>query len=236
LGCKKNTPSVFLIKKGVFLPIKIKKMIAEYVLTSVEEVLERLKSGEIYVEFEGTFDLYADLLAHKELRPQLFKNEIFCTMSYATTNHEILVSNIITELNIVYKRTDCRVLGSNRPLFVPKCDAWFEADASLLCGDEQSHKLKGTMTAVLNPKIIVEIHSDSTRDHDYGRKLNCYKQMPSVQQIIYIESVGKPHVSLFTRTNKPNEWLNNDFDALHEAFPVNGGFVAMADLYDKIVF
>jgi hypothetical protein len=80
LGCKKNTPSVFLIKKGVFLPIKIKKMIAEYVLTSVEEVLERLKS------------------------------------------------------------------------------------------------------------------------------------------------------------NKPNEWLNNDFDALHEAFPVNGGFVAMADLYDKIVF
>jgi hypothetical protein len=42
LGYKKNTPSVFLIKKGVFLPIKIKKMIAECVLTSVEEVLERL--------------------------------------------------------------------------------------------------------------------------------------------------------------------------------------------------
>ncbi len=92
------------------------------------------------------------------------------------------------------------------------------------------------MTAVLNPKIIVEVHSDSTRDYDYGRKLNCYKQMPSVKQIIYIESVGKPHVSLFTRTNRPNEWLNNDFDALQEAFPVNGDYVSMADLYLKIVF
>ena len=211
-------------------------MVVEQALTTVQEVIERLESGEINVEFEGSFDLYAALLERKNLRPQFFQNEIFCTMSYATTNHEILVSNIITELNIVYKQTDCRVLGSNRPLFVPKCAAWFEADASLLCGDEQIHKLKGTMTAVLNPKIIVEIHSDSTRDYDYGRKLNCYKQMQSVQQIIYIESVGKPHVSLFTRTNKPNEWLNNDFDALHEAFPVNGDYVSMADLYSKIVF
>lgn len=211
-------------------------MIVEEVLTTVEEVIERLELGESYVEFEGTFDFYAALLEHKNLRPQFFMNEIFCTMSYATTNHEILVSNAITELSIVYKRTDCRVLGSNRPLFVPQCDAWFEADASLLCGDEQSHKLKGKMTALLNPKIIVEVHSDSTRAYDYGRKLNCYKQMQSVQQIIYIESVGKPHVSLFTRTTNANEWLNNDFQALHEAFPVNGGYISMADLYQKIIF
>ena len=211
-------------------------MVAEQVLTTVEEVIEQLESGERYVEFEGSFDLYADLLEHKKVRPQFFNNEIFCTMSYATTNHEILVSNAITELNIVYKRTNCRVLGSNRPIFVKYCDAWFEADASLLCDDEQSHKLKGSMTALLNPKIIVEVHSDSTRDYDYGRKLNCYKQIPSVQQIIYVESVGKPLVSLFTRTSNQNEWLNNDFHALHEAFPVNGGYISMADLYQKIVF
>ena len=211
-------------------------MVAEQVFTTVEEVIEQLKSGEMFLEFEGSFDLYAALLGRKELRPQFFQNEIFCTMSYATTNHETLVSNAITELNIVYKRTDCRVLGSNRPIFVKHCDAWFEADASLLCGDEQSHKLKGKMTALLNPKIIIEIHSDSTRDYDYGRKLNCYKQIPSVQQIIYIESVDKPHVSLFTRTSNQNEWLNNDFHALHEAFPVNGDYISMADLYQKVVF
>jgi hypothetical protein len=41
---------------------------------------------------------------------------------------------------------------------------------------------------------------------------------------------------VLTSVDEVLERLNNDFEALHEAFPVNGGFVAMADLYDKIVF
>ena len=211
-------------------------MVAKQVFTSVAEVIEQLESGEMCLEFEGSFDLYTELLERKEVRPQFFQNKFFCCINYATTNHEILVSNAITKLSIVYKRINCRVLGSNRPIFVKHCDAWFRADASLLCGDDQSRKLKGKMTALLNPTIIIEVHSDSTREYDYGRKLKCYKEIPSVQQIIYIESVGKPHVSLFTRTSNQNEWLNNDFHALHQAFPINGDYISMADLYQKIVF
>jgi Uma2 family endonuclease len=208
-------------------------MIEELVLTT-KEVVERLKSGEPFVMFEGSFEQYVELLEQRDVRPQFFQNEIFCTMSYATSSHERLVSNIITHLNIVYMETDCAVLGSNRPLFAKKCKAWFEADAMLVCGEEESHPLKGTMTALLNPKIIVEVHSDSTRNYDLGRKLDCYKLIPSVQYIIYIES-NMPKVSLLARTTNQNEWLNNDFRSLDEAFPVNGGFISMKQLYNKVL-
>jgi Uma2 family endonuclease len=208
-------------------------MIEELVLTT-KEVVERLKSGEPSVTFEGSFEQYVELLEQRDVRPQFFQNEIFCTMSYATSSHERLVSNIITHLNIVYMETDCAVLGSNRPLFAKKCKAWFEADAMLVCGEEENHTLKGTMTALLNPKIIVEVHSDSTRNYDLGRKLDCYKLIPSVQYIIYIES-NMPKVSLFARTTNQNEWLNNDFRSLDEAFPVNGGFISMKQLYNKVL-
>ena len=208
-------------------------MIEELVLTT-KEVVERLKSGEPSVTVEGSFEQYVELLEQRDVRPQFFQNEIFCTMSYATSSHERLVSNIITHLNIVYMETDCAVLGSNRPLFAKKCKAWFEADAMLVCGEEESHPLKGTMTALLNPKIIVEVHSDSTRNYDLGRKLDCYKLIPSVQYIIYIES-NMPKVSLFARTTNQNEWLNNDFRSLDEAFPVNGGFISMKQLYNKVL-
>jgi Uma2 family endonuclease len=208
-------------------------MIEELVITT-EEVVERLKSGEPSVTFEGSFEQYVELLEHRDVRPQFFQNEIFCTMSYATSSHERLVSKIITHLNIVYMETDCAVLGSNRPLFAKQCKAWFEADAMLVCGEEENHTLKGTMTALLNPKIIVEVHSESTRNHDLGRKLDCYKLIPSVQYIIYIES-DMPKVSLFARTNNQNEWLNNDFRSLDDAFPVNGGFISMKQLYKKVL-
>jgi Uma2 family endonuclease len=208
-------------------------MIDELIL-STEEVVERLKSGETNVVFEGSFEQYLGLLEQRDLRPQFFRNEIFCTMSYATSSHERLVSNVITHLNIIYMETDCAVLSSNRPLFVKKCDAWFEADAMLICGEEETHPLKGTMTAVLNPKIVVEVHSSSTRNYDLGRKLDCYKLIPSVQYIIYIES-DTPKVSVFARTNNQNEWLNNDFRSIDDAFPVNGGFISMKQLYNKVL-
>ena len=206
-------------------------MVEELVLTT-DEVVERLKSGEPYILFEGSFEQYVELLERRDVRPQFFKNEIFCTMSYATSPHERLVGNIITHLNIVYMDTDCAVLGSNRPLYAKKCAAWFEADAMLVCGEEENHPLKGTMTALLNPKIIVEVHSKSTRNYDLGRKLDCYKLIPSVQYIIYIES-EMPKVSLYARTGNQNEWLNNDFRSLDEAFPVNGGYISMKQLYHK---
>jgi hypothetical protein len=85
-------------------------MIEKLVLTT-KEVIERLKSGEPSVTFEGSFEQYVELLEQRDLRPQLFQNEIFCTMSYATSSHERLVSNIITHLNIVYMETDCAVLA-----------------------------------------------------------------------------------------------------------------------------
>ena len=37
-----------------------------------------------------------------------------------------------------------------------------------------------------NPRILVEVTSDSTEDYDYGEKLTHYKQIPSLAAIVII--------------------------------------------------
>ena len=40
---------------------------------------------------------------------------------------------------------------------------------------------------LLNPLFLMEVHSDSSRDHDIIRKLPRYLAMPSLEHILYIE-------------------------------------------------
>ena len=41
-------------------------------------------------------------------------------------------------------------------------------------------------TSVTNPRVIVEITSDSTEDYHYGEKLTHYKQIPSLEAIVIV--------------------------------------------------
>ena len=51
------------------------------------------------------------------------------------------------------------------------------------------------MTAVANPILLVEVLSAFTKDHDLGRKFRNYRKIPSLQQILFIESTERLVVS-----------------------------------------
>jgi Uma2 family endonuclease len=59
---------------------------------------------------------------------------------------------------------------------------------------------------VTNPYLVVEILSDRTRKYDLNEKTESYREIESIQQMIFIDGENKK-ISTYTRTADPKTWL-----------------------------
>ncbi|MBK9335827.1 MAG: Uma2 family endonuclease [Lewinellaceae bacterium] len=187
------------------------------------------------VRLPASWDEYLDLLEVCEYAIEFEDNEIIL-MSIASNPHEAIVINIAGILfQLLGDNPDYFYAGSNRHIFIPEFEADYAPDAHVVQGKPVEHTLRKGLTANLNPAIIFEVLSPSTREHDLGTKLLRYKKIPSVRQIIYIEQT-QPAISVYTRIGDSNRWENEDFDALDQSLLLEGQPVAVHNFYKKIIF
>ena len=107
-----------------------------------------------------------------------------------------------------------RTFGSNRPVYVEDCDAIFEPDFHVVEGKVQLHHYKKTMTATINPSVIVEVFSESTEAFDRGDKFSYYKSIASFSEYLLVAQ-HRPHVSQFVK-HGDGFWANFEFNDLSE--------------------
>lgn len=82
-------------------------------------------------------------------------------------------------------------------------------DALIVCGEPQLED--DTFDTLLNPAVIFEILSPSTRSIDKGRKFFFYQQIPSLQEYIMIDSLKR--FILLARKQPNGSWI---FESIHE--------------------
>jgi Uma2 family endonuclease len=196
---------------------------------------ERVELGDELVRFPASWEEYLDLLEEAEY-PIEYENQHILAMSIASDPHEVIVSNIITRLNIALDDVpDMATRGSNRHIFIEEFEADYAPDAHVVKGAPAIKILRPGLTANTNPWLIVEVLSPSTRDHDWGTKLSRYKKIPSLRHIIYIEQ-ERPFVSVFNRIGESKVWENTDYDQLDQSFTIAGNPVLLKDVYKKVLF
>ena len=157
-------------------------------------------------------------------------------MSIASDEHEQIVANVLAALvnafkgNSLYKR-----YGSNRHVFdVVDGKAW-SPDASMVKGEPEIYTYKPGKTANLNPWLVVEILSKSTRSKDLGEKQPSYRNIPTLRYMLYIEQ-GRPLVTLHYRSDEDLRWRSEDFNALDQNFEIEGNQILLTDIYENISF
>jgi Uma2 family endonuclease len=88
-------------------------------------------------------------------------------------------------------------------------------DASIVCGEPQLQDEK--FDTLLNPAIIVEIWSPSTKKNDSGYKLLHYKNIPSLKEYIMVDA-SKRFVQI-VRKEQDGAWrfedVNGEAAVLH---------------------
>ncbi|MBX2921357.1 MAG: Uma2 family endonuclease [Chitinophagaceae bacterium] len=130
-------------------------------------------------------------------------------MSGASLSYNMIESNLVGNLFSFLEGSHCRVLPSNMRVSTPSSDAYMYPDVTIVCGEPQLED--NQFDTLLNPAVIIEILSPSTSSMDKGRKFFFYKEIPSLQEYIMIDSV-KQYI-IIARRQADNSWIFENLDA-----------------------
>lgn len=121
--------------------------------------------------------------------------EIFA-MSGGSLEHSEVAANIIGELRNALSGRGCRVLTSDMRIRISATRRYVYPDGSVVCG--RAELADDERDILLNPRVIVEVLSESSEAYDRGDKFAQYRTIPSFQEYV-IASQWEPRLEVFTR-------------------------------------
>lgn len=108
-------------------------------------------------------------------------------------------------------------------------------DMVVICGDVEYHD--DQKDVILNPKVVLEVLSESTEEFDRGAKFMRYRNFnPTLIDYILI-SQTEPHVEHYIRLEN-GEWLLREYDGLDRSFQIDSinCNISLKDLYERVDF
>jgi Uma2 family endonuclease len=149
-----------------------------------------------------TYQDYVSLEEESSTRHEFLAGEIVA-MAGGTPEHAAMAAEVIGQLREQIRGGSCRVFTSDLGVRVKATGLATYPDASVVCGPTERDPDK--KTNVTNPRVIVEVTSDSTEDYDYGEKLTHYKQVPSLEAIVIV-SHREARVDVWSRPTDSPLW------------------------------
>jgi Uma2 family endonuclease len=96
--------------------------------------------------------------------------------------HAAIVSNLTIRIG-AQLRPPCRTLNEFGVRLEGRDDTFYRCDLAVTCAPADAGR-----RYVAEPILIVEVLSPSTQLHDRGRKLDDYRQLPSVKEVLLVAS------------------------------------------------
>lgn len=155
-------------------------------------------------------------------------------MAGASTNHNIVVANIIIALGTQLRERPCIVFPSDMRVKISDLDDYAYPDVSVVCGSPEIERRQGE--TLLNPTLLIEVLSPSTEAHDRGRKAKDYRTISSLQEYVLI-SQDAPQLEHYVRQEN-GRWLLTERSGMDTSIelPATGCTLALADVYAKVDF
>jgi Uma2 family endonuclease len=168
--------------------------------------------------------------------------EIFA-MAGESLAHGIISVNVVTSLGNQLKGTPCQPLTKDTKVRsgpIPesgrsKKGLFSYPDVLVVCGEIEFHDAHTDI--ILNPKVIIEILSESTESFDRGEKFKrLRKHNPTLIDYILIEQ-DEPLIEHFRRQRK-GDWSYDSHEGLEASIEIVsiGCTLKLADVYDRVVF
>ncbi len=196
---------------------------------------ERLKMGPEEQRIEGSFEDFVTWLERCDY-PIEYENGNIILMSIASDEHEKIVANLLGVLYVALRgHAGYGRYGSNRHVYMESQGKAYSPDVSIVKGAPRIFSYAPVKDAYTNPWLVAEVISPSSRNRDFGEKLQGYKSIPSLQYILYLEQ-DRPFATLFERIPGAGPWRSTDYDDLQQSFSVDAFPLAMGDLYDGLKF
>ena len=184
----------------------------------------------VYNKKKFTEEEYLELERSSEQKHEYYNGEIF-GMGGAGSRHNVIFSNLFGELSYKLKGNSCRPYGSDMRIHVAANTLYTYPDISIIFGDVIGPDGKDADNAI-NPSVIIEILSSSTKSYYRGDKFRLYQEIPSLKEYILIDS-ETISVEAF-RLNKNLHWELEEYIKPDQFFPLPtiGLLLSLKDIYE----
>ena len=121
-----------------------------------------------------------------------------------TADHSTISMNMTSTMRRLLHGSSCRVYNTDVRVRLSK-KRYVYPDASVTCDPRE----RGKITTIENPRLVVEILSSSTEAYDRGRKFSYYRECPSIQEYVLVDT-ARQVVEVFRRETE-NLWTLHPF-------------------------
>lgn len=180
-----------------------------------------------------TEEEYLVMEEQSEEKHEWYQGEVFA-MSGAKVPHNSISGNLYLAIGNHLKRKSCKPFTSDQGIYIEKNGLYTHPDISIVCGKTETRRNKNVY--ILNPSVIIEVLSPGTKNYDRGGKFELYRDIPSLQEYILIDSetIG---VEIFT-INEQGFWELKEYtnpDELLLIKTIDLG-LPLSDIYEDVEF
>lgn len=160
-----------------------------------------------------TIEEYLQMEEAADEKHEYYQGEIF-TMSGAKLPQNIVTRNIYGALLQKLKGKSCQPFGSDLRVHIPSNTLFTYPDISIFCDEVKT--LSDDEFNALNPTVLFEILSTSTRNYDRINKFNLYREIPTLKEYILVDSLSIS-VEAF-HINEKGKWELREYKKIEESF------------------
>lgn len=187
------------------------------------DVAEKLYTAKEYLAFE-----------QKAKSKHEFYNGKIVKLPGATFYHNLIANNISGELGVVLRGRPFFVLNSDMKIHIPQLQSFVYPDAVVVF--EKPSFYEGRTDVVLNPLLIIEVASRSTRNYDRTTKFEYYKTLPSFKEYVLIEQSTPWAIASYKIADRT--WQDTEATSLSGSLHLQsvGYTLEMKNIYHGIAF
>lgn len=128
---------------------------------------------------------YLEMEKAADTKHEFFQGKVFA-MARVGIQHNVISKNMLGELYVALRGKPCQPYGSDLRIHIPENTLFTYPDISIICGELNSSKVDDD-TAV-QPTVLIEILSPSTKNYDRGGKFKLYRDIPALKEYILIDT------------------------------------------------
>jgi Uma2 family endonuclease len=184
---------------------------------------QRYYTPEEYLELEEAADYKSEYI-NGEIIP----------MAGASRNHNRIALNLSAALNFEFRQQDYEVFMSDVRLWLPQRSIYTYPDIMIVAGEVES--FNNRTDTILNPQVIIEVLSKSTKGYDREDKFEAYRTIETFQEYLLIDQT-RIRVEQFSKTGK-KRWELCEYDEEDDAIALTSVpfQISLSDLYNKVKF
>ena len=132
-----------------------------------------------------SFAEYVNLEEMAGVKHEFLDGQVWA-VSGGSPDHAGIASNVNAILVNHLRGRACRVYSADLRVRALATGLGTYADVTVICGNVELDPEDRKGHTALNPRVLVEVLSPSTETYDRGEKLAHYKQIPTLQEVLFV--------------------------------------------------